>query len=238
MYYLIHKVSVHGTENNIYYAVCDNYIVAQEINKLIEDDSIIMELPSAFPSRQGWVTVMFDYGIAVNLVSRPKWLQSYTQTNNYTYIEFPLNKYTIQCQCCFDEYPLHTRVKYKIVSNTEDWKFGIYCQTCTAYIHKNRWDILKDGLRSVGCLAEFKNVVKLGLPITLIERDISNETDSWKPIVQLLYSNGDTRTSKSTVLEADLSIKQRDLLVAELRALDAEQVTDNDIHRITSKYWP
>lgn len=137
-----------------------------------------------------------------------------------------------ECACCLCEFEDSEQMKYMLYDSNQ-WLGGAYCFECTKYIHKNRWKLLKDGLLGVDCLAEFKRIQKSGIPITLLERDVSTNIKSDIPVKAL--NIGDIVSAN---LDMDLTEDQVFQLSEELKSIDcSDGVTDGDIHNITKKYW-
>ena len=140
---------------------------------------------------------------------------------------------SFECQCCICEYELNEKVYY-LLDPDSDKKDSIYCKDCISYIHSNRWKIIKEGLLGVDCLAEFKRIRKSGIPLTLLEKDISSDLKSENQVHQLIFNDG---RIISAHLEKDITDNEVDELIKDLRNLDINEVTERDIKNIASKYW-
>ena len=130
--------------------------------------------------------------------------------------------------CMSDDYKL---VRYTLDSGASPaWKDSIYCSECIGEIRRTRWLMLKESITKVDCLAAFRNIRASGMPMVLVERDIGAPTNA--PVVAI------SDISLTTALDCDLTVDQRNSLVADLQALSIDTVTDLDIKTVCAKYWP
>jgi hypothetical protein len=104
------------------------------------------------------------------------------------------------------------------------------------YIWNNSWNIAKENLLGVDCLAAFRGIQEHGLSTSLVERDVSENT-TYQPI--FMIRNGDNGEPRSADLPGrDLTQDQISNLVTELRQLDRKNVASEDIKSISNRYWP
>lgn len=137
-----------------------------------------------------------------------------------------------QCQCCLCDCEDDEHVYYKL-DQTDDWLVGVYCIECMEEIQANAWDITKSNLLGVDCLAVFRSIQRNGMPMVLVERNLSGEVSSFAELSAMRYNKED----KSIELNSDLTKEQRDNLVKEIQALDAKDVSSEDIKAIAERYW-
>jgi hypothetical protein len=135
------------------------------------------------------------------------------------------------CPCCVC--PIEESVKFKL-TEASDWQDSIYCSLCAETIRQNVWSRYRETLCSLDCLAVLNSIRQNGLPMTLVERDISAKNGSWEPVYGLRYGDRDV----SPYLTCDLTVEQRDSLVADLRALVPEETSPETLMTITQRYWP
>lgn len=135
----------------------------------------------------------------------------------------------ISCACCL--MPVDNVVYYATANTAAP---SIYCADCIEEIRKTRWSMMKESLTNVDCLASFRSIRNRGLPMTLIESDLVADRNQDAEVIWIKCGDGGREISHK--LDADITTEERDNLVAELRSLDANQVTDADIKTACAKW--
>jgi hypothetical protein len=145
------------------------------------------------------------------------------------------------CKCCYEDIE-GDPPRYTLVSLTTKFYQAVYCQACIRYIHENRWRLLKEALAAVDCLAELKRFCVMGMPLRLVHGDLSDpsdsdsEADTNEEIHVIIFKDNSIMFGD---LDVDITEKQRDALVCELRELQVRDhdVSQSDIKEIYSHYF-
>lgn len=131
------------------------------------------------------------------------------------------------CMCCMTNNC--QLVKYLI---GDEWLNSLYCSDCVKIIKKTAWETTKQNLMGVDCLAAFKKIQIHGLSTTLTEHDMIGNK-SYIPVKEIKIGKEPVTGS----LDIDLTKKQCEQLVNEIRALNINDVSNEDIKVISSNYW-
>lgn len=141
---------------------------------------------------------------------------------------------TFTCKCCYEEL-MESPAQYILVGDTETRYTAIYCRSCLTYIHSSRWNILKESLRDIDCLAELKRFCVLGLPTRLVHGDLSMPAeDAHREVDTIWFSESE---SMSAALDVDITRTLLIALMKDLRELQSNNVTRPDIIAIYTKYF-
>lgn len=76
----------------------------------------------------------------------------------------------MECKCCFNSIEM-SNIVYYCDSDRYEWKISQYCYDCLTYMLDNNWKAYTDSIEKTECLAELRNMVKIGPPINIRDQN-------------------------------------------------------------------